>query len=146
MAFYTEVRIPDYVDVFEFMGLGGRHVKNITERSGVHYMWVDMERRVVEIWGHESQLAGAIASVKGRIRRLTNVWVPYVYDNDLRSKIDVKCWNAGHRVIYDIDGEDRDTHAFFEHIIRKYPFNPYMTQVEKRTPNGIRVAHFTSCD
>jgi len=146
MAFYTEVHIPEYIDVYKFMGRGGCHVKNITERSGVHYMWVDMNRRTVEIWGRESRLPSAIASVKGRIRRLTNIWVPYVYDSNLRSRIDVKCWNIGHRVFYDIAGEDRDTHAFFEHIIRKYPFHPYMTQVEKRTPSGILVAHFTSCD
>ncbi len=150
MAFYTEVRIPEYVDVFEFMGRGGYHVKNITERSGVQYTWVDMERRVVEIWGRENRLAGAIALTKGRIRMLTSIWVPYLYnslrDVELKSRIEVKCWTAGHRIFYDIVGEDRDTRTFFNHIINKYPFHPYMTQVEKRKPGGILVSHFSSCD
>jgi hypothetical protein len=38
-----------------------------------------MERRVVEIWGRESRLASAIALTKGRIRKLTNTWVPDVF-------------------------------------------------------------------
>jgi hypothetical protein len=145
-AFYTEVRIPEYIDVLKLMGPGGRYLKIITERSGVQYIWLDMKRRVVEIWGRESRLADAIAGVKGRIRKLTNIWAPEVRDKDLAERIDVTCWEIGSRRFYDIIGEDRDTRAYFDDLCKRYPFNPFMTQIVKRTPGNLLAARFSSCE
>lgn len=149
-AFYTEVRIPEYIDVLRFMGRSGYHLKTITERTGTQYIWVDMKRRVVEIWGRESRLAGAIAAVKGRIRKLTDIWVPEVYrslqDKNLQSRIDVTSWEIGYRTFYDIIGTDQDSDTFFKEVCKKYPFNPYMTQIEKRAPGNLLVSRFSSCE
>jgi hypothetical protein len=149
-AFYTEVRIPEYVDVLKFMGRGGYHLKNITERSGTQYIWLDMERRVVEIWGRESRLASAIALTKGRIRKLTCIWVPEVFrtmdDKELRQRLDVTCWEIGSRTFYDVVGHESDSKQFFDHLIKSFPFHPYMTQIEKRLPGNLLITRFSSCD
>lgn len=149
-AFYTEVRIPEYIDVLKFMGRGGYHLKTITERSGTQYIWLDMERRVVEIWGRESRLASAIALTKGRIRKLTNMWVPDVFrtleDKELKQRLHVTCWEIGHRTFYDVIGNDDDSKRFFDHVVRRYPFNPYMTQIEKRAPGNLLIMRFSSCE
>jgi hypothetical protein len=149
-AFYTEVRIPEYIDVLRFIGRDGYHLKNITERSGTQYIWMDMERRVVEIWGRESRLGHAIALTKGRIRKLTRVWVPDVFrtleDKELKQRLHVTSWEIGNRTLYDVVGNSEDAEKFFDHVVRRYPFNPYMTQIEKRAPGSLLIMRFSSCD
>lgn len=147
---YTFVPIPKHIDVLKFMGRGGRHLKNITERTETQYIWVDMTQRIVEIWGLESKLAGAIAAVKGRLRRLTDIWVPETYhslrDRELKTSIDVACWEIGFRTFYDVVGSEENSKRFFDELCKQYPFNPYMTQIEKRSPTGLLIARFSSCD
>ena len=149
-AFYTEVRIPEYIDVLKFIGRGGHHLKNITERSGVQYIWVDMERNVVEIWGWESRLARAIALTKSRIRKLTCVWVPSVFrdmgDKELQQRLNVKCWKIGSHTFYEVVGHDNDSNRFFDHVVKNYPYNPYMTQIKQRLPGHLLISRFSSCD
>ena len=146
---YSEVPIPMYVEAERLVGRRGENLKYITKKSGCQYIWVDFHKRVVEIWGHGESLSAGIAMVRGRIHRLTSVWKPMEYwhaDKDLKSRIDVNCWQKGHRVIYDITGEDKYVRLFYEEICKMYPFNPYMTQIEKRTRDGLMVARFSSCD
>jgi hypothetical protein len=149
-AFYTEVPIPPYVNLFKLIGKGGNHLKYITEQSGCQYIWVDIRRRVVEIWGRERKLGNGIAMIKSRIRKITFVWTPGeytdLYDNELKMRITVSCWEEGSRIMYDITGSEADTKLFFEEICKVFPFNPYMTQVVKKSQNGIMVARFSSCD
>ena len=149
-AFYTEVSIPEYINVFKLMGRGGYHLKNITERSGCQYIWVDMNRRVVEIWGKESTLAAGIKAVRHRISKLTNIWVPTEYSSlknlDLKTRISVRSWENGYKTYYDIVGSDQDANQMFDEICKTYPYNPYMTQIMKRSPMGLLAARFSSCD
>jgi hypothetical protein len=130
---YSEVQIPTCVDIKRLIGLGGRHVKNITASSGCHYIWVDSNRRVVEIWGRDDRLAAGIKAVRQRINNLTNA-------------CNVVSWESGYRTFYDITGSEEECKKVFDKLSKEYPFNPYMTQIEKKTQKGLLVFRFSSCD
>jgi hypothetical protein len=149
-AFYTEVQIPVFVDIPRLIGRDGVHLKNITHFSGCQYIWVDNNRRVVEIWGKESKLAAGIKAVRRRIYNLTKFWIPSEYfnlkDADLKTRIEVKSWEVSHRTFYEVVGSEQDIRTFFDELLNTYPFNPYMTQIEKRKPGNIIIVRFSSCD
>lgn len=149
-AFYTEVRIPEYVDTFKLMGRGGFFMKKITEQSGCQYIWVDLERRVVEIWGSENRLGAGIKAVRRRIKNLTHLWTPSEYTQltcgALKSAIDVTCWQQGSQIFYEIRGPSYETTTFFGKLLEKFPYIPYMTQIQKQVTNCLLVSRFESCD
>ena len=138
---YTTVPIPIHVDIAKLIGRGGQNLKNMTERSECLYMWVDSRQKVVELWGREEHLAAGIAAVKHHIRRNSHVWTPCDFPN-----YNVTCWEKGYRTYYNITGSVEDAEACFVEICKRYPFNPYMTQIEKRTSTGLLVFRFSSCD
>jgi hypothetical protein len=138
---YTTVPIPIHADIAKIIGRGGQNLKNMTKRSGCLYMWVDSLQKVVEIWGTEENIAEGIATVKHHIRRITNVWTPCDFPN-----YNVTCWEKGYRTFYNIIGSEEDCKHVLDQICKRYPFNPYMTQIEKRTSTGLLVARFSSCD
>ena len=146
--FYTEVPVPIYVNPIRLMGVNGIHLKSITDKSGCHYIWVDITRRVVEIWGRDLKLAKAIALVRQRIAKLTRLFKPneLLVDEGLQTRINVTCWQMGLYIYYDITATEQDAEAFLKIITKTYPSNPYSTQVEKRTSTGILVTRFSSCD
>jgi hypothetical protein len=148
-AFYTEVRIPYYVDMFKMMGRQGKHLKYITEKSGCQYIWADLNRRVIEIWGREKYLKNGIAMTRNRISRLTKLETPWELKNiplDARERITARTWESGYQVYYEVDGPESYTKIFFEELCRLYPFNPYMTQINKKTDTGMIISRFSSCD
>ena len=140
---YTTVPIPIYIDIAKLIGRGGRNLKHIIDCSGCWYMWVDSRQKIVEIWGREEHIASGIAAIKHKMRKNTNVWTPI---ESIGAKVSVTCWESGHRTFYNIDGHDNDIKVFFDNLCKRYPFNPYMTQIEKRTMTGLLVARFSSCD
>ena len=138
---YTTVPIPTHVDIAKLIGRGGKNLKNMMERSGCLYMWVDSHQNVVELWGREEHIAAGIAAVKHHIRRISNVWNTCEFNNH-----NVTCWEKGFKTFYNIIGSEEDSKKVFDQICKMYPFNPYMTQIEKRTSAGLLVARFSSCD
>ena len=130
-AFYTEVPIPIYVNVNKLMGRSGMYLKQITEKSGCQYIWVDLRRRVVEIWGREGALPKGIAMVRNRISRLAPRW----WESG-----EVRSWRQGSQVLYEVEGSPED---FLNKLRETYPFNSYMTQIVKRT---CIISRFSSCD
>jgi len=140
---YTTVPIPIYIDIAKLIGRGGRNLKHIIECSGCLYMWIDSRQRIVEIWGREEYIAAGIAAIKHKMRKNTNVWTPI---ESVTTKVSVTCWENGHRTFYNIEGHDNDTKIFFDNLCKRFPFNPYMTQIEKITQTGLLVARFSSCD
>jgi len=151
-AFYTEVAVPIYINMFSLMGKGGANLKYITEKSGCQYLWVDTRRSVVEIWGREKRLPAAIAMVRSRIARMTEVSLsePPEYQrlhSDLKSRIEVKSWRSPSRsVYYEIHGDEISCAKFFGVIIGEYPENPYMTKIIQRTPTKWIVSRLGSSD
>jgi hypothetical protein len=128
---YTTVPIPDNIDIAKLIGRGGQNLKNITERSGCWYMWVDSHQKVVEIWGRDEHMAMGIATIKNRFRKMTPV---------------VTSWESGYRTFYKIVGSEDECKKVFDKLCKEYPFNPYMTQIEKKTEDGLLVFRFSSCD
>jgi hypothetical protein len=152
-AFYTEVAIPIYINMYALIGKGGANLKYITEKSGCQYIWVDIRRSVVEIWGREKRLPAAIAMIRSRISKMTNnaVFEPgeyYRLDEDLKCRITVKSWTTPSRSIYyEIEGaEDADCLRFFHILLKEYPENPYMTMITQRTPGRLIVSRLASSD
>jgi hypothetical protein len=148
-AFYTEVQIPYYVDTLKVMGRNGRHLKWITEKSGCQYVWVDLIRRVVEIWGPEDKLKYGIAKVRQHIAHLTRVTEPVELQNlhpDVRQRITARAWCIGSQTLYEVEGPELYCKVFFDEIRRLFPFRPYMTQIKKMTDRGFLISRFSSCD
>lgn len=142
-ACYSEVPLPMYVNAFTFIGLNGSQLKYITDISGCQYIWVDFNRRVVEIWGGENRLPKGIAMIRRRINKLTKLTVPpefYMLEPDLKLRISVKSWDINSQVYYEINGESEYTYKFANILLFIYPYNPYMTMIHKRTSTGIIVA------
>lgn len=152
-AFYTEVSIPLYINMFSLMGKGGSVLKRITEKSGCQYLWVDTKRKVVEIWGREKRLPAAIAMVRSRIARMTDVVLtePPEYQRlnpDIKSRLAVKSWvSASRSVYYEIESYSENCcFAFFHILLDKYPENPYMTKIIQRSRGKLIVSRLGSCD
>ena len=151
-AFYTEVAIPIYINMFSLMGKGGANLKYITEKSGCQYLWVDTRRSVVEIWGREKRLPAAIAMVRSRIARMTDVSLtePPEYQRlqpELKVCISVKSWRSPSRdVYYEIEGVENGCVAFFHILLSEYPENPYMTKIIQRSRGRMVVCRLGSSD
>jgi hypothetical protein len=147
---YTTVPIPVYVDEYKLMGKYGSNLKYFTERSGCHYMWLDTHARIVEIWGTPETLPYAISLVKYKIKNLTDVWDPTQYELKLSDRLkrctNVSCWKRGYKTYYEIDGNEKDSKEVFDMLCTLYPYNPYMTQISKRSSTGILALRFSSCD
>jgi hypothetical protein len=100
-------------------------------------MWVDSHKKVVEIWGPDENIGNAIARIKKRMSQLTRIW---------RMKPNITYWENGSRVFYEIIGSRDETKQEFDEICKRYPYNPYMTQIEEKTPTSLVVTRFSSCD
>jgi hypothetical protein len=50
IGFYSQVSIPDYVNIRHLIGYNGCNFKYITNKSGVSYIWHDRVRHVIEVW------------------------------------------------------------------------------------------------
>jgi hypothetical protein len=69
-TFYTQIPVPEDINVAVFIGADGCYFKKTTENSGCEYIWYDKNRNVVEIWGKEPTLQLAIEILKKRINIL----------------------------------------------------------------------------
>jgi len=141
-ATYAEVQIPIYINPFRVMGKGGDKLFRITDESKCQYIWVDIRRRVVEIWGRDESLPHAIALVRRHIHRLVSraIQVPdeyYNLSNDIRDRMTVYSWRSGCMINYEMIGPDKDTTNFFDVLLESYPYNPFMTKIDRKTAGGL---------
>ena len=140
-AFYSEVPIPMYINPIKIIGRGGKILIDITEESGCQYIWVDIRRKVVEIWGRESSLPMAISRVRRLIHKtLTKTLkVPdeyYELPNRIRDVLTVYSWRSGGLLMYEIVGPPVECINFFKTLEAKYPG----TVVSRRTNGGLIVS------
>jgi len=66
IAHYSQISVPEYIQVGLLVGKNGRHFKNITCESECNYIWYDKERNVIELWGSPSSLKSASTLLKTR--------------------------------------------------------------------------------
>jgi hypothetical protein len=66
IAHYSQITVPDFIQVGLLVGKNGRHFKNITYESGCKYIWYDKERNVIEIWGSIASIKSAEDLLKTR--------------------------------------------------------------------------------
>jgi len=137
-AFYSEVAIPMYINPFKIIGHGGQILIDITAESGCQYIWVDIKRKVVEIWGRESSLPTAIAKVRRLIHKILakTLKVPdeyYELPNRIRDILTVYSWKSCGVIMYEIVGPPIECLNFFKILQDKYPG----TIVSRRTNGGI---------
>lgn len=140
-AFYSEVAIPMYINPFKLIGRGGKILIDITEETGCQYIWVDIKRKVVEIWGRESSLPRAISKVRRLIHKtLTKTLkVPdeyYELPNKIKDVLTVYSWRSGGLMMYEIVGPPVECIDFFKTLETKYPG----TAVSRRTTGGLIVS------
>ena len=56
ISHYSQVSIPDNLekkDVFKFIGKSGINLIKLTEILEMKYIWWDINRNVIELWGFE---------------------------------------------------------------------------------------------
>ena len=57
MSHYTQLNgLESEKDMFYFIGKGGIHFKTLTDKLGLHYLWWNKEKNIIEIWGPENRL------------------------------------------------------------------------------------------
>jgi len=137
-AFYSEVPIPMYINPMKIIGRGGQVLIDITAESGCQYIWVDLKRKVVEIWGRESSLPTAIAKIRRLIHKILSktLKVPdeyYELPNRVRDVLTVYSWRSGGLLMYEIVGPPVECLNFFKILETKYPG----TEISRRTNGGI---------
>jgi hypothetical protein len=149
---YTEVQVPRHVNMYKLMGRNGVHFKRITEDSKCSYIWLDVRRRIVEIWGREKYIPSGVSKVRRRIGELATsaVTIPPEYmnaPNEDTRYINVYSWDTGCQISYEIIGPEIECQEFYKkYILSEYPYNPYMTRIEEKTPMRMVVSRFRSCD
>ena len=47
------------IDNFKFIGPNGQNFKRLTDKLSIEYLWWNMERNVIEIWGPHSKIKHA---------------------------------------------------------------------------------------
>lgn len=140
-SFYSEVAIPIYINPLKIIGRRGQVLIDITEESGCQYIWVDIKRKVVEIWGRESSLPTAIAKVRRLIHKVLakTLKVPdeyYELPNRVRDILTVYSWRSCGLLMYEIVGPPVECLNFFKTLETKYPG----TEISRRTNGGILVS------
>ena len=120
---YTEVRIPEYVNPMRLM----KNMYWITEDSGVHYMWVDLVRNVVEIWGADDTIPRAVKKTRHVISRIARrkLFTPTDLPEGVMFRSRVFSWKDRGFVHYKVVSGDAD--KVFEELLYMYPVNPYCT-------------------
>jgi len=150
-TFYSEVPIPMYINPVVIIGRGGRKLKYITEDTGCQYIWVDIRRSVVEIWGQDESLPMAISKIRRLIHKILakTLLIPDEYYNlprYIKDNLTVYSWKSGCLTMYEIVGPEKLTLKFLDIIYDEYPYNPYVTRICKKTSGGIIVERFTHID
>ena len=57
---YSQVTaLPNKQDMFNFIGKSGCNLKKITDTLNLEYIWWNMDRNVIELWGPENKLVRA---------------------------------------------------------------------------------------
>ena len=125
-AFYSEVPIPMYINPFKIIGRGGKNLITITEESKCQYIWVDLRRKVVEIWGRESSLPLAISKVRRLIHKTLakTLKVPdkyYELPSRVRDVLTVYFWKQKGLLMFEMIGPPVECLDFFRTLETKYP-------------------------
>jgi len=141
---YTQVILPSSVKPEIFIGKEGCHLKRMTELSGCDYIWYDFKRSVIEVWGKEFRLPKAVKMLNKRISSLVSLaplppppsHIPpefYQANKELQERIQVISWDEDKKSCYIISGVESDVMKFyFEHILARYPSNPYFTEIKSK--------------
>jgi hypothetical protein len=157
-AHYGQVSVPRSIEMPEFVGRDGFHLKRITQLSQCEYLWFDTTRSVVEIWGREHKIPKAQRMLERRIKsfmdnngvgnkphKSTEFDVPEgvsVFESNVPTK----------KIKYSITGPEALCMQFYTGcLLTRYPTNPYFTKIEKKEqlPSGairITVTRADSCD
>ena len=58
IAHYTQLDVSEYSDdqMLSFIGKEGHRFYNLTSRLKLNYLWWDIDRKVVELWGSHGAL------------------------------------------------------------------------------------------
>jgi len=139
-SFYSEVQIPIYINPFKIIGRGGRNLIYITEETDCHYIWVDIKRKVVEIWGRERSLPRAIAKVRRMIHKILakTLKVPdeyYELPSHMRDVLSVYSWKQTGTVMYEVVGPENLCSTFYETVHTRYPDS--LVKIVQKKPGGI---------
>ena len=142
---YTQISLPSSIKPEIFIGKEGCHLKRMTELSGCDYIWYDFKRCVIEVWGKEYRLPKAVKMLNKRINSLVpSAPLPpppshtpnefYQASKELQERIKVISWEEAPKSIgYIISGAESDVMKFyFEHILARYPSNPYFTEIKSK--------------
>jgi len=80
-TFYREIKgIEDKDIMFRIVGKNGNHFKYLTSKLEIEYLWWDMKRNVVEVWGpHKKLISASEEVVNWMLKMKDNFMTNYEY-------------------------------------------------------------------
>jgi hypothetical protein len=64
---YSQLDVPEYVNIGLLVGKEGRNFKYFTRKSGCSYIWYNKDTKVIELWGPMNSLENAKQLIQTRM-------------------------------------------------------------------------------
>ncbi len=117
-ADYAEVNVPEHVNIRTLM----KHFYRFTEKSKCLYIWADLQRRKVEIWGYEDTIPRAIQLVRKKIDKMAQK------NMEMYATAQMITWNDGTCKFFKITGENRDVIVLANRVLSNTEEPAYITE------------------
>lgn len=110
IAHYSQVNVPNYIQVGLLVGKNGRHFKSITYESGCKYIWYDKERNVVELWGTPK----SINTAEDILRHRFDSFKPNKTVDELQDivKVTNECTRQNGEKVVEVEGPEWAVHDY----------------------------------
>ena len=128
---YAEVAVPEHVNIRTVM----KPMYFFTEKSGCQYLWTDVQRRVVEIWGSEACIPGAIRMIRRKIAKLEKGRVS-VY-----GAAKLVTWKLDGYVYYRLSGENKDMLELANMLFADFATEGNRMHMSELAANNVLIKH-----
>jgi hypothetical protein len=128
---YAEVPVPEHVNIRTVM----KSMYFFTEKSGCHYLWTDVRRRVVEIWGREDFIPGAIRMIRRKIVKLEKGRVS-VY-----GAAKLVTWKLDGYVYYRLSGDNKDMLELANMLFADFLSEGNRMHIAELAANNVLIKH-----
>ena len=128
---YSEIYVPEYVNIGVLIGKNGRHFKEITNETECSYIWYDQTRNVIEIWGPMYSLGDA----KTMLSKCFDYFKPDLTLEDLQELINVTAsyTRANGQSIRELNGPPWAIHDYLNKNFDKYYNIEEMFKIDNAT-------------
>lgn len=128
---YAEVAVPEHVNIRTVM----KPMYDFTEKSGCQYLWTDVHRRVVEIWGPEACIPKAIRMIRRKIANLEKSRVSVYGGAKLTS------WKRDGCFYYRLTGDNKDMLVLANTLFADLSTAENKMHIAELEPNNVLIKH-----